>query len=131
MSKILIIEDERAILVLLNRIVTHMGHSAVTTTNGTEALEELEASDPQLVVSDLKMPGTPSGLDLIRELHKRKPAVPILVISGYASSELMSRWPDLGINQFVPKPFRMDTIRDAIIRALNGTESPAVNAATS
>lgn len=124
MARILIIEDERAILTLLHRIATHMGHSTATASNGAEALEQFDTFDPQLIISDLKMPGTPSGVDLIRALHKRNPQVPILVISGYASREFMTRWPDLGIDEFVPKPFRMDTIRDAICRLLDKAETP-------
>ncbi len=121
MSQILIIEDERAILSLLQRIVTHMGHTALAASNGTAAVALLEEIEPDLVVSDLKMPGTPSGIDLIRAIREKFAKLPIIVISGYASRDFMSKWPELGIDEFLPKPFDMYAIRNVIERVLHRT----------
>jgi DNA-binding NtrC family response regulator len=118
MARILIIEDEQAILSLLRRIVMHMGHVAITASNGPEALALLGTADPNLIISDLRMPGQPSGIDLIRNLRQRCPRLPIIVISGYVSRDSMAKWPELGIDDFLAKPFDMDAIRDVVERAL-------------
>ena len=125
MAKILIIEDEHAILNLLERIVLHMGHSPVVASDGFVALKLLEKMTPDMIVSDLKMPGTPSGIDLIRTLRSRCPRIPIVVISGYASRDFMAKWPELGIDEFLPKPFDMTSIRNVIERALRGANLQA------
>lgn len=124
MARILIIEDERAILNLLQRIAGHMGHEAVAARNGPEALAVADTVVPDLVISDLRMPGTPSGIDLLRALRGRWPRVPLLVISGYASRDLVAKWPELGIDEFLPKPFDMDSIRENIARLLQRAEVP-------
>ena len=125
MARVLIIEDEQAILNLLRRIITHIGHEALTSSNGSEALAMLASFDPHLIISDLRMPGKPSGIDLIRELRNRLPRLPIIVISGYASNNMLAAWPELGIDEFLPKPFDMDAIRDAVGRALQRVSQPA------
>lgn len=119
MARILIIEDEQAILNLLGRIVSYMGHEALIAPNGERALELLTTQEVDLIVSDLRMPGTPSGVELIRELRTRHPATPVIVISGYVSRDFMSNWPDLGVEEFLPKPFNMEAIRTTIERVLN------------
>lgn len=126
MARILIIEDEQAVLSLLRRIVGHMGHVPVVSSNGPEALSKLEQADPDLILSDLRMPGAPSGVELIRSLRARCPKLPIIVISGYTSRDFLSRWPELGVDDFLPKPFDMAKIRDVITRALVRASVPAV-----
>ena len=126
MARVLIIEDEKAILNLLKRIVSHMGHTAHIAPSGPDALALLAKTEVDLIVSDLRMPGTPSGVDLIRELRTRFPRLPIIVVSGYVSRDFMAKWPELGVDDFLPKPFDMDTIRTTIEKVLQrAAETPA------
>lgn len=128
MAKVLVIEDERAISSLLQRIVGHMRHEAIVARNGPEALAIADTVHPDLIISDLRMPGVPSGIDLLRALRVRWPRVPLLVISGYASRDLVSKWPEIGIDEFLPKPFDMDAIREIIARLLVRQEATETNA---
>lgn len=126
MARVLIIEDEKAILNLLKRIVSHMDHTAHVAPSGPDALALLARTEVDLIISDLRMPGTPSGVDLIRELRTRFPALPIIVVSGYVSRDFMAKWPELGVDEFLPKPFDMETIRATIERVLQrATTTPA------
>ena len=101
-----------------------MHHEAVIARNGPEALAIADTVKPDLIISDLRMPGVPSGIDLLRALRMRWPRVPLLVISGYASRDLMAKWPEIGIDEFLPKPFDMDAIREIITRLLVPREVP-------
>lgn len=126
MARVLIIEDEAAILNLLKRIVSYMDHEAHIAPSGPDALTFLAGHEVDLIISDLRMPGAPSGVELIRELRNRFPRLPIIVISGYVSRDFMAKWPELGVDEFLPKPFNMDAIRTTIDRALaRAAETPA------
>lgn len=118
MARILIIEDEAAILKLLGRIVRFMGHEPVTAANGPIVLA-LPDPTPDVIITDLFMPGKPSGMELVHALRLRWPNVPLCVISGYVSNELVGNWSDHGVDAFLAKPFDMHEIQGIITRMLN------------
>lgn len=123
MARILIIEDEAAILKLLGRIVRHLGHEPIAAGNGPTALALAEV-EPDMIITDLFMPGKPSGMELVHALRQRWPTVPMGVISGYVSNELVGNWDDHGVDAFLAKPFDMHEIQGIIDRMLNHPRRP-------
>jgi YesN/AraC family two-component response regulator len=81
MAKILIIDDETAIAVMLKRLVEKAGHEARTATNGTEGLDVFRTFCPDLLITDIVMPEK-EGLELIIELRRNNPKLKIIAISG-------------------------------------------------
>ena len=118
MARVLIIEDEPAILKLLGRIVCHMGHEPIPAANGPAALK-LSDANPDLMISDLFMPGKPSGMEFIQALRRQWPETPLVVISGYVSTEIVGNWADHGVDDFLAKPIDMRQIQGIIEGMLN------------
>ena len=95
------------------RLLERAGHSVVEASDGTAALAALEADQPDVVVTDIIMPGM-NGLELILEVHRRQPVLPVVAISGGAPSNgpdgilVVAR--DLGAAATFPKPLDMPAL---------------------
>ena len=80
-KSIVLIDDEMLVRVTLSRILTRAGYTVVEATNGEQGLEAVARSTPDLVICDILMP-TKEGIETIRELHRTRPMLPIVAISG-------------------------------------------------
>ena len=119
MAKLLLIEDEAAIQDYFVRIVERMGHTMVTANNGPEGLAAMDQDpDIDLIMTDLSMPGEPSEMALVREIRKRRPNVPVIVVSGYPTQERLDECESLGIKDFLTKPFEMTFFNTVVSRLL-------------
>ena len=116
MSKILVIEDEASIIALFRRMLTSAGHELITASDGENALCAAKSGTFDLVLSDLNLPGTPSGMDLLRAIRDLHPTTPIVVVSGYTASDVVDACKDMGITEFLPKPFEMTFVRNMVTR---------------
>jgi YesN/AraC family two-component response regulator len=81
MAKILIIDDDPSILTMLNRMLEKAGYEVDIASNGSEGLEKIESSPPDLLVTDIVMPEK-EGLELILYLRRKNPGLKIVAISG-------------------------------------------------
>ncbi|MBN2123124.1 MAG: response regulator [Deltaproteobacteria bacterium] len=117
-ERILVIDDEVDMLMLLRMIIEDNTPYEVETTNSpTEGIKLLREKDFGLVITDLKMPGM-DGLELFDEFQDLKPDVPVIIITAYGSSEAADEALKKGICDFITKPFRKDSILFTIRRAL-------------
>src|SRR5215471_2095382 len=87
--KILLVEDEQPILTNLARRISGRGYEVLTAGNGSEALKIFYDTTILVVVTDLRMPGK-SGLDLLREIKRRKPATRVIIRTGLAGDHAKS-----------------------------------------
>lgn len=108
---ILIIDDDRLVLKTLARYLKNCGFSVVQAMSGVEALEKVEISVPDLIISDIRMPGM-SGIETIRRIREQannhKKSIPVIVITGYAGDEPSIQDGTLGIAGYLYKPFEID-----------------------
>ena len=81
MAKILIIDDDPAILIMLRKMLEKAGYTVEVANNGREGLEKIESWLPDLLVTDIVMPEK-EGLELILNLRKKNPTIKIIAISG-------------------------------------------------
>jgi len=125
MARILIIEDEAVVASLLQRIIGGLGHAVVTATDGAQGLALARAENFAVIVSDLHLPGELGGMDLIRRLHNAKPQCAIVVVSGYPSPEVLSACEQMGIKDFLTKPFEVAWVQSVIENILRGRGAPA------
>ncbi len=117
-ERILVVDDELDMLMLLRMIIEDNSDYAVETTNNpSEGLKMLTEKDYDLVISDLKMPGM-DGMELFDELQEIKPGVPVIIITAYGSLETADEAMKKGVSDFVTKPFRKDSILFTINRVL-------------
>jgi CheY-like chemotaxis protein/glycine cleavage system H lipoate-binding protein len=114
---VLVVEDDRVVLAAVARLCRLEGLEVDETDSVAEALDRLAQAAYRLVVVDLMLPGQ-SGLELVRNLGADKPAPPVVVISGYATSENALESFRLGSFDFLPKPFDVTELLGVLRRAL-------------
>ncbi len=105
MPKVLVVDDEKEITAALRRLLKRSGFEVATACSGEEALSALESFNPDLVLSDFRMPGM-NGAALLSEVKRRKPMVLRLIISGYADLDsVLASVNDGEICRFISKPW--------------------------
>jgi DNA-binding NtrC family response regulator len=117
-EKILLLDDEVDMLLLLQTIITaRTDHEVVTTNNPLELEDLMAAHDFSLVISDLKMLGR-DGLEVVEKTHEIDPTLPVVIITAYGSLESAQEAIRKGAYDYITKPFRKEQVLIAIERAL-------------
>ncbi len=116
-ARVLLVEDEGLIRLMTAEILRDEGFEVVEAWDGDEAARLLNKLDGfDVLFTDVRMPGTLDGIDVAVHARRRDPAIPVLVVSGYAA-QLMSR---LGVLDppavFISKPYDLEEIVDALKR---------------
>lgn len=117
---ILIVDDEPAIRILLERILTASGYQVLTAENGQAAIRIASRQPLDLVVTDLMMPGT-DGIETILALRAQNPRTPLIAMSGGCGGGAGSYLPlagKIGACLTLEKPFSAQTLLDSIRQAL-------------
>ena len=115
--KVLVVDDEAIVLKSCRMVLEAEGCEVIAAASVNEALAILEQQVPELLLIDVKMP-IHDGMYLMRRAKEKRPGVPIIVMSGYATSETIKEAEDLGAATFLPKPFTPDELADTIKRVL-------------
>lgn len=116
---ILIVDDESSLLSLLQDSLGQAGFRCVTAGGGEEALRLVRERHFPVVLTDLYMPGGPSGLELIQAIRALDPTVNCIVMTAFASVESAIEALQLGAYDFLRKPFRQQELHAALHRALD------------
>jgi DNA-binding NtrC family response regulator len=129
MPKILIVDDEARILLLLQSLLKANGYETATAKDGREALELVKRDTFDLVVTDLRM--TPmDGMTLFREFKTLYPATPVILLTAYASVETAIEAMKNGAFDYLTKPFKVDEMLATVKRALDTVKSGAPSVST-
>ncbi len=124
MARILVIDDEPDMRVLLEQLLKSAGHEVILAADGKEGMEQHCTSPADLVITDLYMPNQ-EGLETIGELRRRFPEVAIIAMSGKtAALTMLSVAHKFGAVGILQKPFAADELIAAVEKALGGL-SPA------
>ncbi len=118
MARVLLVEDDQTLLVALSNALTALGHEVTTAANGKEALEIFKQTPPDATITDIRMPEM-SGLELLRNIRKVDPAATFLVITAYPTLEGMVEAIDIGVVDYLTKPFRVAELEAGLNRALS------------
>ena len=115
---ILIVEDEFLIRYMLSEELRDVGYQVIEACDATEALSILNTVQPDLIVSDVRMPGPLDGMGLLALVRETKPSLPVIIISGHLhpAQALIE-----GATQFVAKPYLMEAVINAVQKALGST----------
>ena len=84
-SRILLVDDNKLGLTARKAVLQEIGYKITTASSGKEGLERFAEEDVELVVTDYKMPRM-NGVEFIKKVRKQKPAVPIILLSGFADA---------------------------------------------
>ena len=116
MTKILIVDDEPRILLLMKSLLKANGFEVETAKDGPAALEIVKAGGVQIVVTDLRM-SPMDGMRLFREIKAFDPSVPVILLTAYASVETAIEAMKSGIFDYLTKPFKVDEMLACLKRA--------------
>jgi two-component system, OmpR family, copper resistance phosphate regulon response regulator CusR len=117
--RILVIEDETRIQSFLARGLEAEGYTVVAAGDGREGLDLATGARWDLVVLDLLLPGL-NGLQVLRELHRTKPELPVVILSARSDVQTKLRGFELGATDYVAKPFSLDELLARIRVRLRG-----------
>src|SRR5690348_4293406 len=117
MKPVWIIDDDRSIRWVFEKTLTREDISFKTFVSAQEALTALDAAVPQVVVSDIRMPGG-SGLELLQRIKERYPNLPVIIMTAYSDLESAVAAFQGGAFEYLPKPFDVDHAVDLIRRAM-------------
>jgi two-component system, cell cycle sensor histidine kinase and response regulator CckA len=108
---ILVADDEEGVRSLVANVLGDAGYTVELAADGAQAVEKLQGlgDTVRLVLLDLTMPIL-SGAETAMELRRMQPEVPIIAMSGYGDIEVMQRFSEAGVNDFLPKPFTPDEL---------------------
>ena len=119
-SKVLLIEDDPAIVVTLRRLLSEEGHQVEIETRGDHGLERARDESIDVVITDMKLPGL-SGLDLVRELHQTRPRLPIIVVTAHGTTETAIEATKSGAYDYLLKPFEMPELIELVQQAVTSS----------
>ncbi|HQN18763.1 MAG TPA: sigma-54 dependent transcriptional regulator, partial [Syntrophobacteraceae bacterium] len=125
--RILIVEDDPKMRDALQYIMRKEGYGVDAVGEGERALEKLKATDYELIISDLKLPGM-DGMDVLRAAKKYKPYVGVIVITAYGTIDSAVVAMKSGAEDYITKPFNIDHIRLVVKKALEKRELSTRNA---
>ncbi|WP_035178140.1 response regulator [Alkalihalobacterium bogoriense] len=113
MKKILVVDDQYGIRVLLNEILQKDGYKMFQAANGVQALTIVEKEVPDLVLLDMKIPGM-DGLEILRRIKEIKPEVQVIMMTAYGELNMINEAMNLGAITHFAKPFDIDDVRKVI-----------------
>jgi len=121
MNPVWIVDDDRSIRWVFEKALSREGISYSSFESAQDALSALADGPPQVLVSDIRMPG-PSGIELLQRVKERHPAVPVIVMTAYSDLDSAVSAFQGGAYEYLPKPFDVDQAVDLIRRALEDSE---------
>ena len=112
----LLIENDSIVRVTVARMLTHAGFTVIEVPDGEVALKMATLPKLRLIISDLALPGSMTGLSLIRDLKKTAPSCPLIAMSGCHTNDLESATLECGADSFLGKPFCLSMLLATIQR---------------
>lgn len=112
-EKILIVDDQFGIRILLNEVLQKEGYQTFQAANGIQALEIVDNHSPDLVLLDMKIPGM-DGIEILKRLKAINADIQVIIMTAYGELDMIQESKDLGAITHFAKPFDIDEIRDAV-----------------
>ena len=108
-TKILVVDDELDVLELMKELFESRGYLPFTATNGVEALKVVREEEPDMVISDIRMPDM-DGMQLLEVLSNSYPNIPVIMVTAHGTIETAVEAIKMGAKDYVLKPLRLDEI---------------------
>ena len=121
MAKILVVDDEEHIVMILKDSLEFSGFQVVTAYDGVDALQRVEEDRPDLIVLDIGMPKL-DGWEVCRRLKsdEKTKAIPIIILTAYAQTSDQRKGAQLGADRFITKPCDLTYLVEEINTLLGG-----------
>lgn len=121
-GKILIVDDQFGIRILLNEVLQKEGYNTYQAANGIQALEIVSKHSPDLVLLDMKIPGM-DGIEILKRMRVIDKEIRVIIMTAYGELDMIQEARDLGALTHFAKPFDIDDIRQAVKKYLPVTKS--------
>ena len=126
-EKILVVDDEKDICLLISSLLTEEGYVVQTATDGMEGMRVFKEQSPDLVITDVKMPGR-DGLELLKEIKAVNPRVDVIVLTGHSNEATAIDFLHNGAYDYLLKPLEdLDLLIASVQRALQKRQLEARN----
>ena len=116
-AKAWVIDDERSIRWVLEKALTQNGWEVSSFDSADRALNQLRHSNPDVVITDIRMPGT-TGLELLEKVKETRPNIPVIVMTAHSDLDSAVASIQKGAFEYLPKPFEVDEAIAVVDRAL-------------
>lgn len=114
--RVWVIDDDRSIRWVLERALNKADMDVTSFSNGVGIMESLEREQPDVIISDVRMPGI-DGLDLLRRITAKHPGLPVIIITAHSDLDSAVSAFDGGAFEYLPKPFDLDEAVAQVRRA--------------
>src|SRR5512134_3201167 len=118
---VLIVDDEANVRKVLGTLLEQAGFATTRDESGEAALDLVRSKDPDLVLTDLKMPGM-DGMELLRRLREGFPEIPVVMLTAHGTVEAAVLAMKLGAHDFLTKPFDREKVVEVVRKALGQAE---------
>lgn len=112
-GKILIVDDQFGIRILLNEVLQKEGYDTFQAANGIQALEIVKEHSPDLVLLDMKIPGM-DGIEILERMKEVEQDIRVIIMTAYGELDMIQKAKDLGALTHFSKPFDIEDIRRAV-----------------
>ena len=120
-AKILVVDDEASARSALEKLLMQAGYAVETASGGEEALAASAERPPDVVLTDLQMPGM-SGIELVKKLHEQDADLPVVVITGFSDVTAAVSTMRAGAEDFLTKPIDVDAVLVVVERCIERRE---------
>jgi DNA-binding response OmpR family regulator len=119
---ILVVEDNKALRIMIKKVLEREGYSVKVAINGKEGLSLLRDETPDLIISDVIMPEM-DGLAFLKEVRKKHPFIPFTLLTVKSELDDYLRGYEFGATDYMTKPFEMDTLIKRVDKRLKSYKS--------
>ena len=116
-EKVLIVDDQYGIRILLNEVLQKEGYDTYQAANGLQALEIVQENVPDLILLDMKIPGM-DGIEILKRVKALYPDMKVIIMTAYGELDMIQESMDLGAITHFAKPFDIVDIREAVKKYL-------------
>jgi two-component system response regulator AtoC len=128
MAKVLVVDDEATMVQMVTEMLRAEGHEVSPFTNANSALEALESSAPELVITDLYLEkNRPGGLEVLQRARALNPPALVIVVTAFGSIDTAVEAMKKGAYDYLEKPFNLDELRLCVRRALSYSDALSEN----
>ena len=124
-ERVLVVDDQKSQREIASRFFARLGYQPLTVTSGEEAVEYVKKTPVDLVILDMLMDPGINGCETYEQILRHVPGQKAIITSGYSNADDINRAMDLGISQFVKKPYSLHELAQALKMEINPPPSPA------
>ncbi|MFQ3228409.1 MAG: two-component system nitrogen regulation response regulator GlnG, partial [Porticoccaceae bacterium] len=117
-SEIWIAEDDRSLRWVMEKAISREGIDVRSFETGNDLLRALKSAQPEIIISDIRMPGI-DGLELLKEIHSKHADIPVIITTAHSDLDSAVAAYQGGAFEYLPKPFDLDELVDVARRAIS------------